>query len=529
MAERVFLFDTTLRDGAQTYGVDFSVADKIAIAQALDQLGIDYIEGGWPGANPTDTHFFDQPPALGKATLVAFGMTRRPGRSAHNDPSLAPILNSKVSTTCLVGKAWDFHVDVALEIPREENIAMIADSIELCRERKGEVMYDAEHFFDGYKANRAYALECLQAAHNAGARWLVLCDTNGGTLPHEVEQIVGEVCKEIPGEFLGIHAHNDTGNAIANSLSAVRAGVRQVQGTLNGLGERCGNADLISLIPTLMLKMDYQIGLDDHSLRNLSWTSHFLDERLNRPSNPHAPYVGSAAFAHKGGLHVSAVQKSPRTYEHIEPEIVGNRRHIIVSDQAGRANVITRLEELEIAYKDDEKLTTLLEILKQKEFAGYAYEGAEASFELLAREVLHEVPDFFQLLRFRVMDEHRQNTMGQLVTESEATVKICVNKQEVMRVAMGNGPVNALDKALRAALVDCYPQLGGMHLVDYKVRIIPPRPDSTGTDAITRVLIECEDSNHRRWSTIGVSGNIIDASYTALYDAYRFILFRGDA
>ncbi len=523
MGDRIYLFDTTLRDGAQTYGVDFTVADKLAIAEALDQLGVDYIEGGWPGANPTDTEFFAQPPELSNATLVAFGMTRRPGRSAHNDPVLAALLNAAVPATCLVGKAWDFHVDAALEIPRQENLDMIRDSIVLCNERKRESMFDAEHFFDGYRANPEYALNCLRAAHDAGARWLVLCDTNGGTLPHEVERIVTEVCAVIPGDRIGIHAHNDTGNAIANSLAAVRAGARQVQGTVNGLGERCGNADLIALIPTLILKMEYVTQLDDCALKHLSWISHFLDERLNRPSDPHAPYVGTAAFAHKGGLHVSAVQKSPRTYEHIDPELVGNRRHIVVSDQAGRANVITRLDDLGIAYSDD-KLTHLLEAVKQKEFEGYAYEGAAASFELLAREILHGVPTFFELRRFRVMDEHRHNAQGQLVTESEATVTVRVANQEVMRVAMGNGPVNALDKALRAALISCFPQLEDMHLVDYKVRIMQPGPDSTGTDAITRVLIECENKQHQRWSTIGVSGNIIDASYTALYDAYRFIL-----
>ncbi|MDH3375487.1 MAG: citramalate synthase, partial [Gammaproteobacteria bacterium] len=279
MDDRIYLFDTTLRDGAQTYGVDFTVADKIAITEALDQLGVDYIEGGWPGANPTDTEFFAAPPELSNATLVAFGMTRRPGRSAHNDIGLAPILNAPVSAACLVGKAWDFHVDVALEIPRQENLDMIRDSIALCHERNGESMYDAEHFFDGYKANPEYALDCLRAAHDAGARWLVLCDTNGGTLPHEVERIVTEVCALIPGDRIGIHAHNDTGNAIANSLAAVRAGARQVQGTLNGLGERCGNADLIALIPNLILKMDYTTQLDERALKHLSWMSHFLDER----------------------------------------------------------------------------------------------------------------------------------------------------------------------------------------------------------------------------------------------------------
>ncbi len=337
MAERVYLFDTTLRDGAQTSGVDFSVADKVAIAEALDGLGVDYIEGGWPGANLTDDAFFNDPPEFVNAKLVAFGMTRRPGRSAENDPGLAPLVNSKASANCLVGKSWDFHVDVALEIPREENVAMIADSIVFCKERKGEAMYDAEHFFDGYKANPEYALSCVVAAYEAGARWMVLCDTNGGTLPHEIYDIVREVAKHVPADHLGIHAHNDTENAVANSIAAVRAGARQVQGTLNGLGERCGNANMMSLIPTLILKMGFETGLVEGGLGRLTAISRLLDERLNRAPNDHQAYVGARAFAHKGGLHVSAVAKDPKTYEHIVPSLVGNHRQIVVSDQAGRS------------------------------------------------------------------------------------------------------------------------------------------------------------------------------------------------
>lgn len=523
---RVYLFDTTLRDGAQTSGVDFSVADKEAIAVALDAVGIDYIEGGWPGANPTDDAFFNAPPKFNSAKFVAFGMTRRPGRSAENDPGLAPLLNAKTDATCLVGKAWDFHVDVALEIEHAENIAMIADSVRLCAARKEEAMYDAEHFFDGYKANPEFALACAKAAYDAGARWIVLCDTNGGTLPDEVERIVEAVQEHIPGSHLGIHAHNDTENAVANTLAAVRAGARQVQGTINGLGERCGNANMMSVIPSLMLKMGMDTGLSDEGLAGLTELSRLLDERLNRPGNRHQAYVGEAAFAHKGGLHVSAVAKDPRTYEHIEPELVGNRRNIVVSDQAGRSNVLARLEEVGIERPDDAGLTKLLDRVKEQAFKGYSYDGADASFELLARRALGEVPRYFQIERFRVIDERRRNAMGVLVTESEATVTVQVKDREIMRVAMGNGPVNALDTALRQALLEAFPALADLHLIDYKVRIMPPSAETTGTDAVTRVTIESMNGGGVRWSTVGVSPNIIDASVIALYDSYAYKLYR---
>ncbi len=524
---RIYLFDTTLRDGAQTQGVDFTVADKVAIARALDELGIDHIEGGWPGANPTDDAFFNDPPALNGGTLVAFGMTRRPGRSAENDPGLAPLLSSKAGAVCLVGKSWDFHVDVALEIPREENVAMIADSIALAKRRKGEAMYDAEHFFDGYKANPDYALQCIKAAYEAGARWVVLCDTNGGTLPHEVERIVAEVTAHVPGSHLAIHAHNDTENAVANSLAAVRAGARQIQGTLNGLGERCGNANLCSLIPTLVLKLGYETGVTPEGLRKLTHASRLLDDRLNRASNRHQAYVGEAAFAHKGGLHVSAIAKDPSTYEHIDPALVGNRRHVVVSDQAGRANILTRLEEIGVDLDPkDKRINRLVEIVKEREYEGYSYDGAEASFELLVRKMLDEVPDYFKLVRFRVMDDRRWNARGELVTESEATITLEAGGAQMMTVADGNGPVNALDTALRKALKPLYPDLEDMHLIDYKVRILPPRADSTGTDAVTRVMIESTNGAGERWSTVGVSANIIDASYGALRDAITYKLYR---
>lgn len=525
MSERIYMFDTTLRDGAQTQGVDFSVADKVAIAQALDRLGLDYIEGGFPGANPTDDSFFDAPPVLSHAKLVAFGMTRRPGRSAENDPGMAPLLTSKADALCLVGKAWDFHVDVALEIDRAENIAMIADSMRLSAARKDQAIYDAEHFFDGFKANKHYALACAKAAYEAGARWVVLCDTNGGTLPHEVDSIIREVMEHIPGTHLGIHAHNDTENAVANSLAAVQAGVRQVQGTINGLGERCGNANICSVIPSLMLKMGFETGIDPSELKELTALSRLLDERLERSPNRHQPYVGEAAFAHKGGLHASAVAKDPRTYEHVPPEVVGNTRFIVMSDQAGRSNVQARLKESGVALAD-KALNRLLADVKAREFEGYSYDGADASFELMARRANGDLPDYFEITRFRVMDERRHNAKGGLVTESEATVRVSVRDNTVMRVAMGNGPVNALDTALRAAVVDMYPSLASMQLVDYKVRILPPPKGSTGTDAVTRVTIESEDKDGSRWTTVGVSANIIDASVIALYDAYAFKLAR---
>ncbi|WP_120496123.1 citramalate synthase [Kiloniella sp. EL199] len=525
---RVFLFDSTLRDGQQTQGVDFSVADKIAIAMGLDTIGVDYVEGGWPGANPTDNEFFNERPDLKAAQFVAFGMTRRPGRSAENDPGLAPLVNSAADAVCIVGKTWDFHVDVALDIPRTENIDMIGESIAFLKTRKSEAMFDAEHFFDGYKANPQFAMDCLLSAYDAGARWIVLCDTNGGTLPQEIRQIVSEVTDKIPGTHLGIHCHNDTENAVANSLAAVEAGARQIQGTLNGLGERCGNANLVSLIPSLKLKTSYDIGVSDEQLKRLTSVSHMLDERLNRASSSNAAYVGQSAFTHKGGLHVSAVEKDPKTYEHINPEDVGNRRHIVVSDQAGRSNVLAMFRDMNINLdvQDNGKMTTLLQRVKDREYEGYSYDGAEASFELLARRAFGEVPKYFSLSRFRVMDDRRWDAKHNLVTESEATVRLDVGGNEIMEVSTGNGPVNALDCALRKALLPFYPELEDMVLLDYKVRILTPQD---GTRAVTRVMIESGDGTGRRWTTVGVSPNIIDASYNAINDGITWKLFHEKA
>ncbi len=522
--KRVYLYDSTLRDGAQTQGVDFSAGDKAAVARELDRIGIDYVEGGWPGANPTDDAFFGDPPKLERARLSAFGMTRRAGRSAENDPGLTAVFNGGSKVVCLVGKTWDFHAKVALGVELDENISMIRDSIALAAERADEAMLDAEHFFDGYKANPDFARACVMAAYEAGARWIVLCDTNGGTLPDEIERIVGEVAKDIPGANLGIHCHDDTDNAVANSLAAVRAGARQVQGTLNGLGERCGNANLISIIPSLVFKMGYETGMTEEDLSRLTHVSRYLDERLNKHPDTAAAYVGERAFAHKGGLHVSAIEKDPKTYEHIEPEKVGNQRHILVSDQAGRSNVLARFREigLDIDPKDP-KLNKLLEDVKQREHEGYAYDGAEASFELLARRALEDVPEYFQLQSFRITDERRWNARAELVTMSEAIIKVEVAGHNLMEVAEGNGPVNALDNALRKALTTVYPALDDMRLVDYKVRILTP---GAGTEAVTRVLIESRDGAGESWSTVGVSANVIDASFNALHDAITYRLFK---
>ena len=524
---RVYIFDSTLRDGAQTQGVDFNVADKTAIAQDLDSLGVDYIEGGWPGANPTDDAFFSNLPDLKRAKFAAFGMTRRPGRSTDNDPGLNAILGTRSPCAVIVGKTWDFQVKVALEIDQDENISMISDSISHAKDRTIEVLFDAEHFFDGYKENSEYAIKCITSAYKAGARWIVLCDTNGGTLPDEIERIITNVVQHVPGDHLGIHCHNDTGNAVANSLAAVKAGVRQVQGTLNGLGERCGNANLISIIPTLMLKMGFETGVSKTDLAKLTQVSHALDERLNRAPDRGAPYVGESAFAHKGGLHVSAVEKDPKCYEHIEPEVVGNFRHIVVSDQSGKSNILAMFRNIGLEVDtDNPKVARLVNRVKELEFAGYAYDGAEASFELLARKALHTIPEYFSLRSFRVIDERRWNAKDELITLSEATIKAQVNGQQFMTVGEGNGPVNALDSALRDVLLPIYPEVEDIALVDYKVRILTP---SDATGAVTRVMIESADRKGVRWSTVGVSSNIIDASYAALRDAIVYKLYRDSA
>jgi 2-isopropylmalate synthase len=527
MTERVYIYDSTLRDGAQARGVDFTVADKQAIARELDRLGVDMIEGGWPGANPGDDMFFASAPKLKHATLTAFGMTRRSGRSAENDPGLASLLESGAPAICLVGKASATQVEKTLGITRNENMRMITESLELVVKKKREALLDAEHFFDGYKSNPEFALEVVKAAYEAGCRWVVLCDTNGGTLPHEIERIVSEVTKHVPGTHLGIHCHNDTENAVANSLAAVHAGVRQIQGTLNGVGERCGNANLISIIPNLILKMGFKTGIAKEKLEHLTEVSRFLDDRLNRTPNPHAAYVGSAAFAHKGGLHVSAMAKDNTSYEHINPAIVGNERIILVSDKAGKSNIIERLRQMGIRLSPDHPgISHLVSEVKHRETQGYAYEGAEASFELLVRRLLEKVPEYFHVQKFRVLDERRWNAKRNLVTVSEATIQLTIEDEQIMTVAEGNGPVNALDTALRKALAPHYPKVKDITLTDYKVRILTPQE---GTKALTRVMIESRDAKGNTWNTIGVSPNIIDASFDALHDSITYKLLMTSA
>ncbi len=523
--ERIYLFDTTLRDGQQTPGIDFSVQDKIVIADMLDELGVDYVEGGYPGANPTDTEFFSKKRTK-QAGFVGFGMTKRPGVSTSNDPGIAALLQSKTDAICYVAKSWDYHVEVALNTTNEENLDCIRESVKAVVDAGREAMVDCEHFFDGIKANPEYALQCAKTAYEAGARWVVLCDTNGGAQPEEVEQIVSEVAKVVPGDHLGIHAHDDTGQAVANSLAAVRAGARQVQGTLNGIGERCGNANLVSIIPTLALKPAYadkfETGISGDKLKDLSRVSHRFDELLNRAPDSQAPYVGSSAFATKAGIHASAILKDPKTYEHVEPGAVGNNRRVMVSDQGGKSNFINELARRGIAVaKDDPNLDGLIAIVKEREAEGYAYEAADASFELLARRKLGTVPQFFKVDSFRCQVERRFNAVGDIVTVSEAVVKIDVDGEELLSVSEGHGPVNALDRALRKDLGKYQDQIKDLELVDYKVRIL-----NGGTEAVTRVLIDSMDGSGERWTTIGVSDNIIDASFQALIDSINYTLMK---
>ncbi len=534
MTTHITLYDTTLRDGQQTQGVDFSAEDKTRIALALDDLGIDYVEGGWPGANPTDNDFFNAAPRLKNATFTAFGMTKRAGRSAANCDVLAGVVNANTPAICLVGKTHDFHVTTALNIPLDDNISAIRDSVAHLVGLGREALFDAEHFFDGYKANPEYALDCIKAAYAAGARWVVLCDTNGGALPDDIRSGVTAAIKAgIPGDHLGIHTHNDTEHAVANSLAAVDAGVRQIQGTLNGLGERCGNANLVALIPTLKLKEPYasryNIGVSD--ITGLTKLSRMLDDILNRVPDAGAAYVGASAFVHKAGLHASAILKDPTTYEHIPPELVGNARLVPMSNQAGQSNLRARLADAGIAIeKGDPRLNDILTHVKTLEDKGYAYDSAQASFELLARDILGQMPDFFEVKRYRVTVERRKNKANKIVTLSEAVVAVKVDGKKVLSVSdslddlgKDSGPVNALAKALAKDLGSYQRYIDDMRLVDFKVRII-----NGGVDAVTRVLIDSEDSTGRRWSTVGVSANIVDASFQALLDAIRWkLIFDG--
>ena len=531
--ERIYLYDTTLRDGQQTQGVNFNVEDKTRISSALDVLGIDYIEGGWPGANPTDSDFFDTKPKL-KATFTAFGMTKRSGRSAENDEVLSAVLNANTPGVCLVGKTHDFHVTKALGITLDENLKNISESIKHIVSKGREALFDCEHFFDGYRENPIYALKAAKSAYDAGARWVVLCDTNGGALPSQIFAATKALIDYgIPGDFIGIHTHNDTEHAIANSLAAIDAGARQVQGTLNGLGERCGNANLITLIPTLLLKEPYsslyETGVEANQLGSLTGISRMLDDILNRVPDKWAAYVGSSAFAHKAGLHASAILKDPLTYEHINPSLVGNERIIPMSNQAGQSNLKKRLMDAGLEINNgDSRLSEILNVIKAREDRGYAYDSAQASFELVARKILGQLPIFFEIKRYRVTVEKRKNKYGEMVSLSEAVVVTKIGKNKVLSVSESmdpecgdQGPVNALSKALAKDLGPYQNCIDDMTLTDYKVRIT-----GRGTDAVTRVVIDSQDGEGKRWSTVGVSANIVDASFEALLDAINWKLIR---
>ncbi|KAB7616119.1 citramalate synthase [Amylibacter sp. SFDW26] len=534
--ERLYLFDTTLRDGQQTQGVDFTADDKIRIANALDDLGLDYIEGGWPGANPTDSDFFNAAPKL-KATFTAFGMTKRAGRSAANDDVLAAVLNANTPAVCLVGKTSDFHVTDALGITLEENLECIKDSIKHIVAQGREALFDCEHFFDGYRSDPEYTLKAAKAAYDAGARWVVLCDTNGGALPAQVHMATRAAIEAgIPGDHLGIHTHNDTEHAVANTLAAVDAGARHIQGTLNGLGERCGNANLTTIIPTLLTKEPYaslyDTGISVEKLKELTALSRMLDDILNRVPHKQAAYVGASAFTHKAGLHASAILKDPTTYEHINPELVGNQRVIPMSNQAGQSNLRRRLSEAGLSVeKGDPRLGQILDKVKEREDDGYAYDSAQASFELLARKILGELPTFFKIKRYRVTVERRKNKHNKMISVSEAVVVTKIGKKKIMSVThsidengVDSGPVNALGKALSKDFGPYQSVIDDMRLVDFRVRIT-----NGGTDAVTRVIIDCEDGQGRHWSTVGISANIVDASFEALLDAINWKLIRDGA
>ncbi|HEY9725015.1 MAG TPA: citramalate synthase [Chroococcales cyanobacterium] len=523
-SHQIWIYDTTLRDGAQREGLALSLEDKLRIARQLDQLGIPFIEGGWPGANPKDVQFFWQlkEEPLTQAEVVAFCSTRRPYKAAADDPMLQAILAAGTRWVTIFGKSWDMHVTEGLQTSLEENLAMIQDSIEYLTSQGRRVIYDAEHWFDGYKNNSGYALKTLQAALNAGAEWLVLCDTNGGCLPHEISQVVRDVIEALelgnpdsPG--LGIHTHNDSGTAVANALASVLEGVRMVQGTINGYGERCGNANLCSLIPNLQLKLGFRC-IQDDNLARLTQASRLISEVVNLAPDDHAPFVGRSAFAHKGGIHVSAVERNPLTYEHLEPEQVGNQRRIVISDQSGLSNVLAKARsfghELD---KHDPACRQILQRLKDLESEGYQFEAAEASFDLLMRDALGYRQQFFELKGFQVHCDMLLATSGNY-SNSLATIKVAVNGEDILEAAEGNGPVSALDAALRKALQNFYPEIAQFYLTDYKVRILD---GGAGTSAKTRVLIE-SSNGQQRWTTVGVSPNILDASYQAVVEGIEY-------
>jgi 2-isopropylmalate synthase len=522
----VEIFDTTLRDGSQLEGISLTVDDKLRIAEQLDHLGVAWIEGGWPGANPKDIEFFRRAVAeldFESSKLVAFGSTRRVKGKVDSDPTLANLLEAGTDTVCIVGKAWDYHVTEALRTDLDEGVAMISDSVGFLVGEGRRTFLDAEHFFDGYKANAAFALRVLESAAEQGADCLVLCDTNGGSLPHEVERIVGEVTSYLGDDVqIGIHCHNDTGCAVANSLGAVRGGATHVQGTINGYGERVGNADLTTIIADLELKMDVRC-LPADRLGRLTGVSHHVAELVNFAPNPQAPYVGTSAFAHKAGLHVSAIARRPDAYEHVSPERVGNGTRLLVSEMSGKSTLEMRSKELGLEL-DGREVSELVETLKRLEHEGYHFEAADASLELLLREAAGWRQPFFELESYRVINEQR-HADGETLSSTEGTVKIWLDGERIIRTGEGNGPVAALDTAFRAALEDRFPALASMHLTDFKVRVLDT---GDGTSAVTRVLIDTTDGD-ASWTTIGVSGNVIDASWEALEDAIVFGLLRAQA
>jgi 2-isopropylmalate synthase len=515
----VDLYDTTLRDGTQREGISLTVADKLRVAALIDALGVPYIEGGWPGANPKDTEFFRRVAEgeleLERAVLTAFGMTRRPGADAAGDPTLAALLGAQTEVVCLVGKSWDLHVKEALGTTNDEAIAMVADSVALLRAEGRRVFFDAEHFFDGHASDEAFALAVVEAAAESGAECVVLCDTNGGLLPDAVERVVGQVVRSIGDRVqVGVHVHNDTDCAVANSLVAVRAGATHVQGTVNGIGERCGNANLCSIIPNLALKRDVPV-VGEEDLRRLSSVAHEVAEVMNLVPDPHAPYVGHAAFAHKAGLHVSALAKNADLYQHIDPGVVGNDLRLLVSELAGRSTIVLKGRDLGIDLDSQpEAVERVLNRIKDLEHAGYTFEAADASFELLVRAETGTLPEPFRLESFRAIVERREDG----TTVAEATVKVWVGDERLIGTGEGNGPIDALDQAFRAAVNGRFPQLERMHLVDYKVRIVDAR---AGAGATTRVLVSSVDGEHE-WETVGVSPNLIEASWRAMEDAYTY-------
>lgn len=518
----VKLYDTTLRDGSQAEDISFSVEDKLRIAQRLDRLGIYYIEGGWPGANPKDMQFFKRirDVKLNSAKVVAFGSAHRAGIRVAEDPNIQALIDSRVRVVTIFGKAWDLHVKDALRVGLAENLELIYNTLTYLKDKCEEVFFDAEHFFDGYKANPEYALKVLKAAEDAKVNAIILCDTNGGTLPHELVEIIRKVKKENSAP-LGIHAHNDSDMAVANTILAVREGVIQVQGTINGFGERCGNANLCSIIPNLQLKLGINC-IAENRLNLLRETARFVNEIANTPHNKHQPYVGNSAFAHKGGVHVSAVKINPETYEHIKPELVGNHQRVLVSDLSGRANILYKAEEYGIDLKSNESaVKALVAKLKALENQGFQFEGAEGSFELLMDDVLKRKKKYFKLHGFRVIVEKHEEGKKPF---SEATIKLEVEGQVEHTAAEGDGPVNALDNALRKALEKFYPRLKEVTLVDFKVRVLPA---GKGTASLVRVLVESGDGSNR-WGTVGVSENIIEASWQALVDSIDYKLYKDE-